>query len=288
LKFDDKRAMHKKLRRAGFAARGLDEAAICQSGAEETDGFIDDVTLALLGTAHGESPKSLAKLAAILCSPEVDRWMRDDQRGGYVIKDYLVYNASHEELEDKREKDRQRKRPGIPQDSERNPSGVAEDSNALRTDATRNPSRPVPTRPLEDSDADASSSSGDDDEDPIFTEALRRYADRKMLGKTIDNRAGYRAKTIATDRIEFSPLRAAHPEFTVDELLEGFMVGAEGVVALTWSKQQRAEARRNVILGQLDGLRRDNVEGVFDSEIAELEAEFMSLRIAAGVTEVAS
>ena len=35
VRLDDKRATNRKLRAAGFAARGLDEAAICWSAHEE-------------------------------------------------------------------------------------------------------------------------------------------------------------------------------------------------------------------------------------------------------------
>lgn len=282
LKFDDKRAMHKKLRKAGFAARGLDEAAICQSGAEETDGFIDDVTLSLLGTAHGETPKTLAKLVAILCSPAVDRWSRDNRRGGYVIKDYLVYNATHAELEEKREKDRRRKRPEIQADSERIPDGITTDSESV----PRTPSRPVPSRP-NDSDADASSSSSDDD-DPVFTEALKQWADRKMIGQSVLNRPAYRAKVMSEDRVEFGPLRAAHLDLDLDALLVAFEKGPEDFAAHANAEMRAAETRRRIILGEIQWLRDRNQDGGNDAEIAELEAEFVSLREAAGIVELAS
>lgn len=122
---DDKRAMHPKLCDAGFAARGVDEAAIELCASEETDGFIGDKRVTLLGAAHGESLKAMKTLIARLI--KVDRWSRDDEREGYWIKDYLHYNPSHAELEAKRESDRKRKNPVA--DSKRNPSGIQAESN---------------------------------------------------------------------------------------------------------------------------------------------------------------
>lgn len=157
LRFDDKRAMHRKLRAAGLAATGLDSAAICQCGADESDGFVSDDTLELIGAAYKE--RHIRKLAAILCSPEVERWERDDERGGYWIKDYLVYNPSHADLESKREADRIRKQHRSDADSTSKRDGFQPDSNRIPTgsdaDSTVIPSlrahagdaRPIPSHP---------------------------------------------------------------------------------------------------------------------------------------------
>jgi len=93
VKLDDRRALHIKLRKAGFAARGLDEAAMCQVSTDGTDGFISDETLAFLCFAHGE--KDSERLAKILI--ECSRWERDDVRGGYSILGYLEYNPTKAE-----------------------------------------------------------------------------------------------------------------------------------------------------------------------------------------------
>ena len=124
VKMDDKRALHPKLCEAGFAARGLDEAAIELCASEETDGFISDKRLLLLGGAHGESPKGTLKLVAVLIA--CDRWTRNEEREGHDIRDYLHYNPSHAELEAKREADRKRKRRTLDSDSE--PDGIQEES----------------------------------------------------------------------------------------------------------------------------------------------------------------
>lgn len=137
VKLDDKRAMNRKLRRAGFAARGLDEAAICLSAHAETDGFIDLDHLEDLGAMHGCS--DVLALAEKLV--EVGRWRKDGRRNGWWILNYLEFNPSRAELEDKRRRDRERKRTpaGFHADSNGNPNGVHADS--------ANPSRPVPARP---------------------------------------------------------------------------------------------------------------------------------------------
>lgn len=93
VKLDSSRATHRKLRSAGFAARGLDEAAMCQVCEDGTDGFLSDSALSMLAAAHGE--KRVSRLVDILCSPEVNRW--EHTAGGYLVHDYLVYNPSKAE-----------------------------------------------------------------------------------------------------------------------------------------------------------------------------------------------
>lgn len=97
-RFDDKRALHKKFRRRGFEARGLDETAICWSAHEETDGFISDEALEDIAHHHGVPIAKAKKLALTLCDP-IDRWARDDRKGGWWVKDYLDFNPSHTQLE---------------------------------------------------------------------------------------------------------------------------------------------------------------------------------------------
>jgi hypothetical protein len=108
VRFDDKRCTHRKLRKAGFEARGLDEAAITWCAHEETDGFLSDDDLEALATFHHCPLKRAQSLAATLV--EVDRWSRDDERKGYEIHDALDYTPSRKELDIRRESDRNRKR----------------------------------------------------------------------------------------------------------------------------------------------------------------------------------
>lgn len=105
-KLDDKRALNGKLRAAGFAARGLDEAAICWTAHEEQDGFVSDADVAMLASLHGCKKPALLTDALV----KTGRWTRNDARGGWDIKDYLKFNPSHAELEAARRRDRERKR----------------------------------------------------------------------------------------------------------------------------------------------------------------------------------
>lgn len=93
VKLDDRRAMNRKLREAGFAARGLDEAAMCQVAHDMTDGFISADTVEMLAVAH--RCKSWRKLVDTLVI--VGRWEPAD--GGWLIHDYLDYNPSKAEWE---------------------------------------------------------------------------------------------------------------------------------------------------------------------------------------------
>lgn len=125
LKFDDKRALHRKFRRQGFEARGLDEAASCWCAHYETDGFVSEEALEDIAHHHGVSMQRTSKLVAQLIDP-MDRWERHEVRLGWTIKGFLENNPSHTELEAKRKRDRDRKR--LPPDSARNPGGPDDES----------------------------------------------------------------------------------------------------------------------------------------------------------------
>lgn len=100
-KLTDKRAMNPKLRKAGFEARGLDEAAICQCAADENDGVITADTVEMLAIAH--RCRHWPKLVATLV--QVGRWEAagDDT---WIVKGYLRHNPSRAD----RQADRDRKR----------------------------------------------------------------------------------------------------------------------------------------------------------------------------------
>lgn len=121
LKMDDKRGKHRKFRRQGFEARGLDEAAMCVCAHDETDGFISDAELEDLAHHHGVSLKRTIALATKLKDP-MKRWDRDDGRGGWIVLGYLDFNPSHDELDAKRKRDRLRKK--VPADSSGIPDGT--------------------------------------------------------------------------------------------------------------------------------------------------------------------
>lgn len=95
-----------------------------------TDGFIADAILPTL--MPGLPPRALKPLPAVLVAAGL--WHRED--GGYRIHDFLHFNPTKAEIEDRRRADRDRKRSGIQTDSGRNPNGVQEDSIATRTRGT--------------------------------------------------------------------------------------------------------------------------------------------------------
>lgn len=92
-KFDDQYPLHPKILRVGLDALGFDVAGIAFCCRTLSDGFIADELL----TAVYPPTKNPRKIAARLV--EVDRWERDEVRGGYVIKDFLDYNPSKDEVE---------------------------------------------------------------------------------------------------------------------------------------------------------------------------------------------
>lgn len=119
-RLDDKRALHRKFRRQGFAPRGLDEAAICYASHEETDGFISEEQLEDIAHHHGVSIKATKALAAKLVT--MGRWKRDEHRSRWEVLGFLERNPSHAELEAARKRDRERKRKPAGDDTESSPS----------------------------------------------------------------------------------------------------------------------------------------------------------------------
>jgi hypothetical protein len=99
VKLDDKRALNAKLVTAGFAARGLDEAALCMVASDETDGFLSDNRLLTLGAAHHQ--RNIHKLAQVLV--DVGRWTRDDGTNGYWLVNYLEFNETRADAKARRE-----------------------------------------------------------------------------------------------------------------------------------------------------------------------------------------
>jgi hypothetical protein len=148
VRLDDKRALNGKLLRAGFEARGLDDAAICFAALQESDGFISEADVAMLASGHGCA--KWRKLVDTLVA--VGRW--EPAEKGWMIHDYLEFNPSRAQVEERRKRDRVRK------DSLRNPNGnhvenpVDSEWNPSGSRA-RGPGRPdphpvpvpVPTRP---------------------------------------------------------------------------------------------------------------------------------------------
>jgi hypothetical protein len=127
VRLDDRRAFNAKLRGAGLAARGLDEAAICFASQQETDGVLAERDVEMLGIAHGAT--DWHELAEVLVT--VGRWEHDKRRNEYRILGFLDYNPSREELRARRQSDNERKRRAR-ETSARNPNGI-------RAESERNP-----------------------------------------------------------------------------------------------------------------------------------------------------
>ena len=110
IRHDSQRAMHKKLRRAGLAARGLEDAVMEQMAHEgvsvtrglvgklgkpnrKGDAFVDHETVLTVAVANGETPKSAMRLVGLLIAH--DRW--EVSEGGWWVLDYLDFNHTAEE-----------------------------------------------------------------------------------------------------------------------------------------------------------------------------------------------
>lgn len=149
LKNDDSFPSHRKIRRLPDGAYRLHHTAMCYAAHDETDGLIqaDDIE----EMQHG---KRLRKHIPVL----VDAGLWEPVDGGWVIHDFLDYNPSHEQLETKREADRERqnrsrmRRAGTPD----TPPPAPDDEDVSRRDSrvTRSgvtpsvtPPRPDPSRP---------------------------------------------------------------------------------------------------------------------------------------------
>lgn len=96
-RLDDNMPHHPKIMAAGLDAFGFDAAGLCYCNRYGTDGFIADSALSAV-FPPAKAPKKLAQRLV-----EVGRWTRDDERGGYVINDFLEYNLSAEEVRERRE-----------------------------------------------------------------------------------------------------------------------------------------------------------------------------------------
>lgn len=207
-RLDDGYSTHPKLVAAGLEATGLDARAISHCAKYETDGFVGEAEVSVLA---GDIKKGKA-LAARL--HQVNRWHRPDDKcrclpddasqkaePGWWVHDYLIYNFSHDQLENKREKERLRKAgvvdgnpPHGGPESAPPPHGNRAESASLPSApsraGTRAPaSRPPPVPP------DVSSSSSttrlgeprgvEEEEDPRIAEAVAILVERKRHERTV-------------------------------------------------------------------------------------------------------
>lgn len=181
-RFDDAAPKHPKAKVAGNDAWSLWSAAVMYCNRYNTDGF---VPLAALATECLPEPLSLSKakklaerLVAAKVRPDGTGLFEHAPGGGYVVHDFLDWNPSKGEVEQKRKVDRDRKRGGVrvepPSDSkresERIPSGIPSGIQpGIRADSeapacvpvpegARVPALPVPPYPARPEDEERSSS----------------------------------------------------------------------------------------------------------------------------------
>ena len=118
-----------KLIKAGPVAGWLWLGGLGYCRTAENDGFIPKAIVPTLVPGI----KSAFKHASVLV--EVGLW--DDAIGGYQVHDYLAWNPSKDQLEAKRDADRERKR-GL--DSKRNPNGIQVEPHAYTRAGANSPS----------------------------------------------------------------------------------------------------------------------------------------------------
>ena len=211
-RFDDRRATHPKLRKAGFAARGLDEAAICQVAADGTDGFISRETVNWLAGAHEE--RHVARLVARLVA--VGRWIPTSTGttgapDGWLVHGYLDYNPSKEESAARTAKKRLAGQAGGQASATARASRSEALASASRlTDRQAVPSRPDPKGKTSSSSHSRGAPKPVEEEDDLYVkEAKRRLATTPTL---VTNPTAWLAATIRGLRDDgWSPTLAARP-----------------------------------------------------------------------------
>ena len=137
-KFSDDWHDNPKMLQLPLDAVGLDSRAITWSCKNLSDGYLN-----LSVVKHIAGVRNWKKIADTLVA--AGRWEEDNEKGGYWIHDFLEFNPSYQEIEEKRASDRSRKssqkRDHISGkfrlESKRNPNGIRWDSHRARPDPTR-------------------------------------------------------------------------------------------------------------------------------------------------------
>lgn len=199
-KMDDQRAMNRKMREAGFEARGLDEAAIEQVAHDMTDGFIAEGTVEMLAVAH--RCRHWRRLVAVLV--KVGRWEPVD--GGWMLHDYLEYNPTKAEWEAEKAKKRNAGRRGG-QASARARASASARANGQAPSSSKCSSRPDPTRPeLLTSPPPLTVVGGERPEEGIIDEVVRLVAERQLAAaRNVQNPAAWLYTAKQSIRDEWSP-----------------------------------------------------------------------------------
>lgn len=150
LRLDDEMGEHRKVRRAMKASRAaiaLHTFGLLHCARYLTDGFVEEAYVDDVCDDARMTPRE--RRAAIDALEQHDLWSRVD--GGWRIHDYLDYNPSRAEVEDKRRRDADRKAKGRQTQAEQRES--AGSPQRVHADTTRTPngrravsSGPDPTR----------------------------------------------------------------------------------------------------------------------------------------------
>jgi hypothetical protein len=131
VRLDDRAHDNRKWKRLWLTNRGalaLHALALSYCGAHETDGHVDAEMVTLLAPGKADRNKLTTSL--------VDAGVWHPDGDGWRINDFLEYNPSRADLDEKRRKDSERKARGRRTQSEQTPPGHRDDS-----------AGPVPTRP---------------------------------------------------------------------------------------------------------------------------------------------
>ena len=100
-RFDDRFPRHRRVRMLTTNAKWLHVVAICHCAEHLTDGLVDEIAF---GQIVADS--DLSKTVAAKCIPVLTQaglWIPHDGRGGWIIRDYLDYNPTRDEVKAKRE-----------------------------------------------------------------------------------------------------------------------------------------------------------------------------------------
>jgi len=99
LKTDDRYPEHRKVRRLTDAAYRLHHTAMCACAKDETDGLVTEIDISDM--EHG--PRLRKHVDSLVLA---GLW--ESAPGGWIIHDFLDYNPSHAQLDEKRAADRER------------------------------------------------------------------------------------------------------------------------------------------------------------------------------------
>jgi hypothetical protein len=142
VRLDDRLHDNRKIKRLWLRDRGalaLHLMALSYCGGHETDGLVDTEFLTLLAPGKADRDKLTASL--------VDAGVWVAVADGWQINDFLEYNPSSADLNEKRRKDSERKARGRRTQSERSPDGIRAESAESPEGVRAASGRPVPARP---------------------------------------------------------------------------------------------------------------------------------------------